>query len=248
MKNRVHSVCRVGGRLKELNCDRGARGPKPNERVYIVVVSVKFRAPPRIMQCVLLVSRTPWRPAEQQVAHSIYHIHIAHCHPESRHPQVFAMYATRNTLVAYHNTSLSTSENTTAGNGFTVYAAPEFPRPTAAAAVTATLHCSNPPSQSPKYCGSPITSVSRNARVVGGLEQFCRAVGPLWRSTRCCAARSGCNYWEHGMVFTGKKSTTESVTSSRLHSARNGMLLLCAARRARVATIIGSVPDDPERE
>ena len=52
------------------------------------------------------------------------------------------------------------------------------------------------------------------------------------------------------MVFVGKKSTTESVTSSRLHSARNGMLLLCAARRAvRVATISRlSVPDDPESE
>ena len=101
MKNRVHSVWRVGSRLKELNCDRGAPGPKPNERFYIVVISVKFWPPHRIMQCIIRESRTPWRTAEQQVAHSIYHIHIAHCHPESRHPQVFAMYATRNALVAF---------------------------------------------------------------------------------------------------------------------------------------------------
>ena len=40
------------------------------------------------------------------------------------------------------------------------------------------------------------------------------------------------------MVGVGRKSTTESVTSSRDHSARNGRLRLWAARLAvRVATI-----------
>ena len=45
------------------------------------------------------------------------------------------------------------------------------------------------------------------------------------------------------MVGVGRKSTTESVTSSRLHSARNGRLLLCAARLAvRVATMMRAIP------
>ena len=44
------------------------------------------------------------------------------------------------------------------------------------------------------------------------------------------------------MVGVGRKSTTESVTSSRLHSARNGRLLLCAARLAvRVATMMRAI-------